>query len=86
VVAEELDRIRKESDGGAILEEDDEQDVLLEDPGVLGILDKLAAMRAAVFVSGAKRCGRVSTFTRQIIGFRANARGGVQRNVVEVFG
>uniref|UniRef100_A0A4S4M8I2 Uncharacterized protein n=1 Tax=Antrodiella citrinella TaxID=2447956 RepID=A0A4S4M8I2_9APHY len=89
-VSEELDRVRKESEsgggGGSMLEDDDEQDVLLEDPGVLGILDKIAAMRAAVFVSGAKRCGRVSTFTRQITDYRANAKGSTQRNVVEVFG
>lgn len=61
-VSEELDRVRKdmEQEGKLyVLEEDDEEGLLLEDPGVLGILDKLAAMRAALFVSGAKRCGRV---------------------------
>ena len=42
-----------------ILEEDDNGGILLEDPGVLGILDKLAAFNAALFVSGAKGCGRV---------------------------
>ena len=42
-----------------ILEEDDDGGILLQDPGVLGILDKLAAFNAALFVSGAKGCGRV---------------------------
>ena len=44
---------------GYVLEEDDDEGVLLEDSGVLGILDKLVAMNSALFVSGAKRCGRV---------------------------
>ena len=48
-----------EDELGRLDDEDDEEGVLLDDPGVLGILDKLAAMRAALFVSGAKRCGRV---------------------------
>ncbi|TCD62483.1 hypothetical protein EIP91_006804 [Steccherinum ochraceum] len=88
-ISEELDRVRKdmEQEGKLyVLEEDDEEGLLLEDPGVLGILDKIAAMRAALFVSGAKRCGRVSTFTRQITDYRTNVRGGDKRNVVEVFG
>lgn len=45
--------------GFNILEADDDDGVLLEDPGVLGILDKLAAFNAALFVSGARGCGRV---------------------------
>lgn len=45
--------------GFNILEQDDDDGVLLEDPGVLGILDKLAAFNAALFVSGARGCGRV---------------------------
>ena len=61
-VSEELDRVRREMEKegkGYVLEEDDDEGVLLEDSGVLGILDKLVAMNSALFVSGAKRCGRV---------------------------
>ncbi|KAH8092623.1 hypothetical protein BXZ70DRAFT_909411 [Cristinia sonorae] len=89
-ITEELDRVRREMEAEGklwVLDEDDEEGALLEDPGVLGVLDKLVAMKAALFVSGAKRCGRVSTFTRQITEFRANARHShAQRNIVEVFG
>ncbi|KII85240.1 hypothetical protein PLICRDRAFT_336854 [Plicaturopsis crispa FD-325 SS-3] len=66
---------------------------LLQDPGVLGILDKVVATRAALFVSGAKGCGRASSFTRQIVYTRDDMIGkGVgepeqgPRNLVELFG
>lgn len=61
-VSEELERVRREMEKEGkeyVLEEDDDEGVLLEDSGVLGILDKLVAMESALFVSGAKRCGRV---------------------------
>jgi len=55
----------------------------------LGILDKIVAMRAGLFVSGGKGCGRVSSFTKQIV----EARDAVItteerqiRNVVKYFG
>lgn len=36
----------------------DDIDVLLQDNGALGILDKLISMKATIFVSGGKRCSR----------------------------
>ena len=44
---------------GFSLDDDDDDGILLEDPGILGILDKLAAFNAALFVSGTRGCGRV---------------------------
>ncbi|GJE89831.1 hypothetical protein PsYK624_059400 [Phanerochaete sordida] len=38
---------------------EDDTGMLWEDSGVWGILDKMAAMEAALFVSGARGCGRV---------------------------
>ncbi|CAL1717364.1 unnamed protein product [Somion occarium] len=90
-VSEELDRVRKEMERegkGYVLEEDDDEGVLLEDSGVLGILDKLAAMNAALFVSGAKRCGRVSSFTKQITDHRGakSKKDNAPRNIADIFG
>ncbi|KZP17695.1 hypothetical protein FIBSPDRAFT_23492 [Athelia psychrophila] len=65
---------------------------MADDMGVLGILDKLVAIRAGLFISGGKGCGRVSSFTKQIVDARkaAIAEGGEaglrMRNVVEYFG
>ncbi|KAJ7145075.1 hypothetical protein C8R43DRAFT_1237566 [Mycena crocata] len=61
---------------------------VLEDPGVRAIVDKLIGMRAALFVSGAPGCGRVSSFTRQIIDEREKALriNDELENVVEFFG
>lgn len=61
-LAQEIERVRAESiaDGEEfILEEEDENGLLWEDSGVWGILDKTAAMESALFVSGARGCGRV---------------------------
>ena len=59
VIAVHTHREMEKEGKGYVLEEDDDEGVLLEDSGVLGILDKLVAMNSALFVSGAKRCGRV---------------------------
>ncbi|KAJ7222926.1 hypothetical protein C8J57DRAFT_1391832 [Mycena rebaudengoi] len=65
---------------------------LLEDSGVRGIVEKIIAMRATLFFGGAPRCGRASSFTRQIIDGRQEA---LQRtdgdslllqNIVDLFG
>jgi hypothetical protein len=56
-LAEELARVRaaaRNAKTGIGIEVE-----LLEDSGVLGILDKLVAMQAGLFVSGGKACGRV---------------------------
>ncbi|EPQ52510.1 hypothetical protein GLOTRDRAFT_46705 [Gloeophyllum trabeum ATCC 11539] len=62
---------------------------LLEDEGVVGILDKIIATDADIFISGAKGCGRASSFTKQIIDARntsmENGDGRLQ-NIVELFG
>ncbi|KDQ52764.1 hypothetical protein JAAARDRAFT_81001 [Jaapia argillacea MUCL 33604] len=62
----------------------EEGDELLEDEGVLGILDKLVVREAVWFVSGAKGCGRV----REIVDYRKEAveQGRGLRNVVDLFG
>ncbi|KAJ2928720.1 hypothetical protein H1R20_g8405, partial [Candolleomyces eurysporus] len=57
---------------------------LLQDTGVLGILDKLIVTQADWFVSGSKRCSRQSSFTRQVIEAR-QADGSGRRNVVTLF-
>ncbi|OZJ05353.1 hypothetical protein BZG36_01556 [Bifiguratus adelaidae] len=40
------------------------------DPGLLGILDKLMAMRATYFVGGPRGCSKTSSFTAQIVNER----------------
>ncbi|GLB40740.1 hypothetical protein LshimejAT787_0806110 [Lyophyllum shimeji] len=64
-------------------------DALLQDNGVLGILDKLICSRAALFVRGARACG-VSSFAQQIVDMRKEelARRGNEmlKNIVDVFG
>ncbi|KAI0790035.1 hypothetical protein C8Q75DRAFT_763711 [Abortiporus biennis] len=57
-VSEELERVRQEGNG-YVLEDDDDESALLKDIGILGILDKLAAVNAALFVRGSRGCGRV---------------------------
>jgi len=65
---------------------------LLEDIGVQGILDKLIVIQSALFVSGAKGCGRVSSFTKQVIDARQVVMesdddvGSKPRNLVTHFG
>ncbi|THV07495.1 hypothetical protein K435DRAFT_911249 [Dendrothele bispora CBS 962.96] len=58
---------------------------ILQDSGVLGILDKLVGMEAAFFVSGTKGCSKASSFTKQIIDVRAKGNGRNFRNVVDFF-
>ncbi|KAH7871551.1 uncharacterized protein C8R40DRAFT_1256436 [Lentinula edodes] len=60
----------------------------LADSGALGILDKMVGMDAAIFVGGSKRCGRTSSFTKQVIDSRQKffEKDGLVRNVVEYFG
>ncbi|TFK49748.1 hypothetical protein OE88DRAFT_1646169 [Heliocybe sulcata] len=79
-----------------VLEEDfeakggDSEDArIFEDEGATGILDKLVATNADLFVSGAEGCSRTSSFTRQIVEARkAGIENGEQslRNIVEFFG
>lgn len=40
------------------------------DPGLLGIIDKMVAIRSQIFVSGQPRCARKSSFSGQIINER----------------
>ncbi|KAF7793721.1 hypothetical protein EIP86_004837 [Pleurotus ostreatoroseus] len=61
-LTQEMRRVRAElaaSGEEFVLEDDDENGLLWEDSGVWGILDKMAAMESALFVSGARGCGRV---------------------------
>ncbi|KAG9314852.1 hypothetical protein JVU11DRAFT_3949 [Chiua virens] len=64
-------------------------EALLEDPGVLGILDKLVAIQAKVFASGSEsECSKTSSFSKQVIKadqetFEAERGKGAARNVVE---
>ncbi|KAH9913398.1 hypothetical protein B0H21DRAFT_713920, partial [Amylocystis lapponica] len=74
-----LDAAALELDGG-------DDDGALEDSGVVDILEKMVAMKAALFVSNSKRCGRVSAATRQIVDHRTNTDGDLPRNVVNVYG
>jgi len=39
---------------------------LMEDSGILGILDKIVATRAGLFVTGGKGCGRVSSLRSRL--------------------
>lgn len=59
-LSEEVQKLRighKEDD--LILAYEDDTGALWEDSGIWGILDKTAAMNSALFVSGARGCGRV---------------------------
>lgn len=61
-LTQEMSRVRAEltaSGEELVLEDDDESGQLWEDSGVWGILDKMAAMESALFISGARGCGRV---------------------------
>ncbi|KAF8150192.1 hypothetical protein B0H34DRAFT_626101, partial [Crassisporium funariophilum] len=48
----------------------DEAEELFQDAGVMGILDKLVSIKAALFVSGSKQCSRKSSFTKQVVDAR----------------
>ncbi|KAI0090962.1 hypothetical protein BDY19DRAFT_861224, partial [Irpex rosettiformis] len=72
-LAEQMRRVRanltEEGRDFSLVDEDD-SGLIWEDAGVWGILDKMAAMQSTLFVSGARGCGRVSSFTRQIVDYR----------------
>ncbi|KZT23262.1 hypothetical protein NEOLEDRAFT_1069689 [Neolentinus lepideus HHB14362 ss-1] len=83
--------------GGLVVLEDDferkglnsEDMGFFEDEGVMGIFDKMVAMNAELFVSGAKGCSRTSSFTKQIVEARkVRAEEGDEhlRNIIELFG
>ncbi|KAJ3997060.1 hypothetical protein F5050DRAFT_1570168 [Lentinula boryana] len=76
--------VRMEEDDGIL----DVHPDFLTDSGALGILDKMIGMNAAIFVGGSKRCGRTSSFTKQVIDSRQKNfnKDGKVRNVVEYFG
>ena len=48
------------------LDDDDEAGLLWEDSGIWGILDKIAAMEAALFVSASRGCGRVRSVCARV--------------------
>ncbi|KAJ6561824.1 hypothetical protein B0H19DRAFT_1375140 [Mycena capillaripes] len=92
-----------ELDGWAVAEltdarlaalEGDWEPELLQDAGVRAIVDKIIGMRAALFVSGAPRCARTSSFTKQVLDERRAALGKLDdddelpglQNIVELFG
>ncbi|KAE9398908.1 hypothetical protein BT96DRAFT_920510 [Gymnopus androsaceus JB14] len=60
--------------------------VRMEEDDDLRILDKIIGMNAALFVGGAKGCGRTSSFTKQVIERRRDIDASPVRNVVEYFG
>ncbi|KAF9534023.1 hypothetical protein CPB83DRAFT_805086 [Crepidotus variabilis] len=67
----------------------EEEKELLDDPGVLGIMDKLISMNATIFVSGSPRCSKKSSFTKQVLDTRMNKWRKRERriwNVVDTFG
>ncbi|KAF7327351.1 hypothetical protein MKEN_00312700 [Mycena kentingensis (nom. inval.)] len=62
---------------------------LLRDAGVRGILDKLIASKATVFLAGGMGCAKRSSFTRQIVDMRLpmEADGKMENaNIVDYFG
>ncbi|KAI0752282.1 hypothetical protein BC629DRAFT_1255047, partial [Irpex lacteus] len=72
-LAEQMQRVRMElkTQGRDFsLVDEDDSGAIWEDAGIWGILDKMAAMQSTLFVSGARGCGRVSSFTRQIVDYR----------------
>lgn len=59
---EEVERLRVEVEQKAqqfVLADEDDDGLLWRDSGVWGILDKIVAMRSALFVSSARECGKV---------------------------
>lgn len=59
-LGEEVQRVRNTMQGEElVLAYEDDLGMLWEDSGVWGILDKMAAMRSALFVSATRNCGRV---------------------------
>ncbi|KAF4613570.1 hypothetical protein D9613_007393 [Agrocybe pediades] len=66
------------------------EDEVLQDPGVLGILDKLVSTKSSLFVSGSTKCSRKSSFTKQVIDVRNDKwiqdRQTNLRNIVDRFG
>ncbi|KAI0955644.1 hypothetical protein AcV7_006256 [Taiwanofungus camphoratus] len=87
-LTEEMARIHGSSDGGVMdLGGGDDEVAVLEDQGVVDILEKMVAMKAALFVTSIKGCGAVSTSIKQIADLRTQARtSGVPRKVVSYFG
>ncbi|KIM40787.1 hypothetical protein M413DRAFT_72897, partial [Hebeloma cylindrosporum] len=47
-------------------DEADMEGSLLQDSGIIGILDKIVSMNADLFVSGSNRCGQKSSFTKEV--------------------
>ncbi|KAH9921867.1 uncharacterized protein B0H18DRAFT_1121168 [Fomitopsis serialis] len=65
----------------------DEDQLPLGDTGVQDILARIVSMKAALFVSGTKGCGRLSSAARQVTDFRARAKDhGAIKDVVNLFG
>jgi GDP-fucose protein O-fucosyltransferase len=57
---DELERMKRNGEEiDNLVDGNSRQEEVLDDSGVLGILDKLVAMRSTVFVSGGNGCGRV---------------------------
>ncbi len=61
-LAQEIERMKRDAEAYGeefVLEDEDDSGLLWEDSGIWGILDKIVAMQSALFVSGARGCGRV---------------------------
>ena len=59
-LGEEIQKLRMADKADElVLAHEDDVGMLWEDSGIWGILDKTAAMSSALFVSGARGCGRV---------------------------
>ncbi|TFK27864.1 hypothetical protein FA15DRAFT_117870 [Coprinopsis marcescibilis] len=58
-----------EATANANLHKGDED--LLQDTGILGIVDKLILSRARLLVGGSKKCSKQSSFTKQVVESRA---------------
>ncbi|KAF9459946.1 hypothetical protein BDZ94DRAFT_1267019 [Collybia nuda] len=68
-----------------------EENILLQDKGILGIVERTISSRAALFVTANSRtCGGASPLAKQIIDTRRQDRVGLDetmlRNLVDVFG
>ncbi|KAI0720412.1 hypothetical protein C8Q72DRAFT_955841 [Fomitopsis betulina] len=64
----------------------DEDQLPGDDIGVQEMLSKAISMKAALFVSSSKGCGRMSPTAKQVTNFRANVKGRDAKNVVTLFG
>jgi hypothetical protein len=59
-LGDELERMKRDGEEiDDLVDGNNRQEEVLDDSGVLGILDKLVAMRSAIFLSGGNGCGRV---------------------------